>query len=96
MSLARLIGQGRSPGGLVGLPMPSLIDSQLVTKENVDRYTQYGWDQPGRLGASLARLAETLLRALTGYLARHRRYCCRAGGRRWLRWMNSLERADRG
>jgi ribose transport system substrate-binding protein len=46
VSLARLIAQGRSPGDLAGLPMPSLIliDSQLVTKENVDQYAQFGWD----------------------------------------------------
>ena len=46
VSLARLIAQGRSPGDLAGLPMPSLIliDSQLVTKENVDQFSQFGWD----------------------------------------------------
>jgi ribose transport system substrate-binding protein len=46
VSMARLIAQGRSMDDLAGLPMPSLIliDSELVTKENVDQYTQYGWD----------------------------------------------------
>lgn len=46
VSLARLIAQGRSPEDLAGLPMPSLIliDSQLVTKDNVDQFQQFGWD----------------------------------------------------
>jgi len=46
VSLARLIAQGQSIPDLAGLPMPSLIliDSQLVTKENVDQYAQFGWD----------------------------------------------------
>ena len=46
VSLARLIAQGRSPEDLAGLPMPSLIliDSQLVTKDNVDQFAQFGWD----------------------------------------------------
>ena len=46
VSLARLIAQGQSIPDLAGLPMPSLIliDSQLVTKENVDQFTQFGWD----------------------------------------------------
>jgi ribose transport system substrate-binding protein len=44
--LARLIAQGRGPRDLAGLTMPSLIliDSQSVTKENVDQYIQFGWD----------------------------------------------------
>ena len=31
---------------LAGLPIPSnmLIDSELVTKANVDQYTKFGWD----------------------------------------------------
>jgi len=46
VSLARLIAQGRLPSDLAGLPMPSqmLIDSELVTKENVDQYAKFGWD----------------------------------------------------
>jgi ribose transport system substrate-binding protein len=46
VSLARLIAQGQSIPDLAGLPMPSLIliDSQLVTKENVDQFSQFGWD----------------------------------------------------
>lgn len=46
VALARLIAQGRLPSDLAGLPVPSqmLIDSQLVTKDNVDQYAQFGWD----------------------------------------------------
>ena len=46
VSLARLIARGRNPSDLAGLPVPSymLIDSELVTKENVDRYAKFGWD----------------------------------------------------
>jgi ribose transport system substrate-binding protein len=46
VSLARLIAQGRLPSDLAGLPTPSqmLIDSELVTKENVDQYAKFGWD----------------------------------------------------
>ena len=46
VSLARLIAQGRNPSDLAGLPVPSymLIDSELVTKENVDQYAKFGWD----------------------------------------------------
>ena len=46
VSLARLIAQGQNPADFAGLPMPSLIliDSQLVTKENVDQFAQFGWD----------------------------------------------------
>lgn len=46
VSLARLIAQGRLPADLAGLPMPSqmLIDSDLVTKANVDQYAKFGWD----------------------------------------------------
>jgi len=46
VSLARLIAQGRLPSDLAGLPMPSqmLIDSELVTKANVDKYAKFGWD----------------------------------------------------
>lgn len=46
VSLARLIAQGRSPEVLAGLPMPSnvLIDSELVTAENVEQYEKFGWD----------------------------------------------------
>ncbi len=43
---ARLIAQGRSMDDLAGLPMPSnmLIDSELVTKDNVAQYEKFGWD----------------------------------------------------
>ncbi len=46
VSLARLIAQGRLPSDLAGLPMPSqmLIDSELVTRENVDAFAKFGWD----------------------------------------------------
>jgi ribose transport system substrate-binding protein len=46
VSMARLIAQGRSIEDLAGLPMPSnmLIDSQLVTKENVAQFEKFGWD----------------------------------------------------
>jgi len=46
VSMARLIAQGRSMEDLAGLPMPSnmLIDSALVTKDNVDQYESFGWD----------------------------------------------------
>ena len=46
VSLARLIAQGRTSADLAGLPMPSqmLIDSELVTRDNVDQYTKFGWD----------------------------------------------------
>lgn len=46
VSFARLIAQGRSSVDLAGLPVPSqmLIDSELVTRDNVDQYTKFGWD----------------------------------------------------
>jgi ribose transport system substrate-binding protein len=46
VSMARLIAQGRSMEDLAGLPMPSnmLIDSDLVTKENVAQFEKFGWD----------------------------------------------------
>ncbi|MCW2556827.1 MAG: sugar transporter substrate-binding protein [Mycobacterium sp.] len=46
VSLARLIAQGRLIPDLAGLPLPSnlLIDSELVTKANVDQFTKFGWD----------------------------------------------------
>jgi ribose transport system substrate-binding protein len=46
VSMARLIAQGRTMEDLAGLPMPSnmLIDSDLVTKDNVADYEQFGWD----------------------------------------------------
>jgi len=46
VSLARLIAQGRLLSDLAGLPIPSnmLIDSALVTKDNIDQYTKLGWD----------------------------------------------------
>jgi ribose transport system substrate-binding protein len=46
VSMARLIAQGRSSDDLAGLPLPSnmLIDSELVTKDNVDQYQKFGWD----------------------------------------------------
>ena len=46
VSLARLIAQGRQLPDLAGLPVPSqmLIDSELVTRDNVDQFTKFGWD----------------------------------------------------
>ncbi len=46
VALARLIAQDRTPTDLAGLPVPSqmLIDSVLVTKDNVDTYAKFGWD----------------------------------------------------
>lgn len=46
VSLARLIAQGRLSADLAGLPIPSqmLIDSELVTRDNVDQYAKFGWD----------------------------------------------------
>ena len=46
VSMARLIAQGRSTEDLAGLPIPSymLIDSELVTRENVEQYAKFGWD----------------------------------------------------
>jgi ribose transport system substrate-binding protein len=46
VSMARLIAQGRTMDDLAGLPMPSnmLIDSNLVTKDNVAQYEKFGWD----------------------------------------------------
>lgn len=46
VALARLIAQERLPSDFAGLPVPSqmLIDSKLVTKDNVDQYAQFGWD----------------------------------------------------
>jgi ribose transport system substrate-binding protein len=46
VSMARLIAQGRSMDDLAGLPMPSnmLIDSELVTKDNVAEFQKFGWD----------------------------------------------------
>jgi ribose transport system substrate-binding protein len=46
VSLARLIAQGRQMPDLAGLPIPSqmLIDSELVTRDNVDQFTKFGWD----------------------------------------------------
>jgi ribose transport system substrate-binding protein len=46
VSMARLIAQGRSMEDLAGLPMPSnmLIDSELVTKDNVAQFEKFGWD----------------------------------------------------
>lgn len=46
VAMARLIAQGRSSEDLAGLPLPSnmLIDSELVTKENVAQYEKFGWD----------------------------------------------------
>jgi ribose transport system substrate-binding protein len=46
VSMARLIAQGRSMEDLAGLPMPSnmLIDSDLVTKDNVAQFEKFGWD----------------------------------------------------
>jgi ribose transport system substrate-binding protein len=46
VSMARLIAQGRSMPDLAGLPMPSnmLIDSELVTKDNVAQFEKFGWD----------------------------------------------------
>jgi ribose transport system substrate-binding protein len=46
VSMARLIAQGRSMDELAGLPLPSnmLIDSELVTKDNVAQYEKFGWD----------------------------------------------------
>ena len=46
VSMARLIAQGRSSDDLAGLPLPSymLIDSELVTKDNVAQYEKFGWD----------------------------------------------------
>jgi ribose transport system substrate-binding protein len=46
VSMARLIAQGRTLEDLAGLPLPSnmLIDSELVTKENVAQYEKFGWD----------------------------------------------------
>jgi len=46
VSLARLIAQGRLLSDLAGLPIPSsmLIDSALVTKDNIDQYSKLGWD----------------------------------------------------
>ena len=46
VSMARLIAQGRTMPDLAGLPLPSymLIDSELVTKDNVDKFTKFGWD----------------------------------------------------
>jgi len=46
VSMARLIAQGRTMPDLAGLPMPSnmLIDSELVTKDNVAQFEKFGWD----------------------------------------------------
>jgi ribose transport system substrate-binding protein len=46
VSMARLIAQGRTMDDLAGLPLPSnmLIDSNLVTKDNVAQYEKFGWD----------------------------------------------------
>ncbi len=46
VSMARLIAQGRSMDDLAGLPMPSmmLIDSELVTRDNVAQFERFGWD----------------------------------------------------
>jgi ribose transport system substrate-binding protein len=46
VSMARLIAQGRTMADLAGLPMPSnmLIDSELVTKDNVAQFEKFGWD----------------------------------------------------
>lgn len=46
VSMARLIAQDRTPTDLAGLPVPSqmLIDSVLVTKDNVAKYAKFGWD----------------------------------------------------
>jgi ribose transport system substrate-binding protein len=46
VSMARLIAQGRTMDDLAGLPMPSnmLIDSELVTKDNVAQFERFGWD----------------------------------------------------
>ena len=46
VSMARLIAQGRSMEDLAGLPLPSnmLIDSDLVTKDNVAQFEKFGWD----------------------------------------------------
>ncbi len=46
VAMARLIAQGRSSADLAGLPIPSnmLIDSELVTRDNVDQYAKFGWD----------------------------------------------------
>ena len=46
VALARQLAQGSSPADLAGLPMPSLvlIDSELVTKDNVAEFEKFGWD----------------------------------------------------
>ena len=46
VSMARLLAQGRTMEDLAGLPLPSnmLIDSDLVTKDNVAQYEKFGWD----------------------------------------------------
>ena len=46
VALAPLIAQGRQSEDMAGLPIPSqmLIDSELVTRENVDQYAKFGWD----------------------------------------------------
>lgn len=46
VSMARLIAQGKTMDDLAGLPLPSnmLIDSNLVTKDNVAQYEKFGWD----------------------------------------------------
>ena len=46
VAMARLIAKGESMPDLAGLPMPSnmLIDSELVTKENVSGFEKFGWD----------------------------------------------------
>ncbi len=46
VSMARLIAKGETMPELAGLPMPSnmLIDSELVTKENVANFEKFGWD----------------------------------------------------
>jgi ribose transport system substrate-binding protein len=46
VSMARLIAQGRTMDDLAGMPLPSymLIDSELVTKDNVAQYEKFGWD----------------------------------------------------
>jgi ribose transport system substrate-binding protein len=45
VSMARLIAQGRTSDDLAGLPLPSsmLIDSELVTKDNVAQFEKFGW-----------------------------------------------------
>ncbi len=46
VTMARLLAQGQLPADFAGLPVPSymLIDSELVTKDNVDQYMKFGWD----------------------------------------------------